>query len=63
MDQLPPLIEDGKYCYCEVGGTLIYRDGQGDEHPAAVNLPRPDVTDLQRRAKVCGFSKNNNNPV
>jgi len=51
MDQLPPLIEDGKYCYCEVGGTLIYRDGQGDEHPAAVNLPRPDVTDLQRRAK------------
>ena len=65
MENLPPLIQEGSYCYCEVGGSLIYREAGAEvglvqhlrllpysqEHPASSNLPRPDVTDLQRRAK------------
>ena len=51
IDNLPPLIEEGKICYCESGGSLIYRPPGSEEHPSVLHLPVPEIKELQRRAK------------
>ena len=52
MDSLPPLVEGGKICYCEVAGGLIYTDDSKKHvHPSIENLPIPQIKELQRRAK------------
>jgi len=51
IDNLPPLIEEGKICYCESGGSLIYRPAGSEEHPSVLHLPVPEIKELQRRTK------------
>ena len=54
MEDFPSLIEEGKRCYCESRGELMYCDESSQVHPAVANLPRPLISELQRRPKASG---------
>ena len=65
MENLPPLVDESKICYCEAAGGLIYADQGAELHPSIESLPIPEIKELQRRAKesplyIIIYNKHNN---